>query len=129
MEATTPQLTMTQAQINLEAWHQVELVMRRKRKRQHTTDYNALAAAYAKRLPTPLTIVTTLPLDDILGQRTKWHPAAREVAQRIIDWSIQEYKKFPKQWAWVINTISIELNGMFIFTPCFGEINTRIHEQ
>ena len=91
--------------------------MRKEWQWQHTTNYTSLAFAHAEGQLSPLTIVTTKPFGELFGQRTKWHRTMREVFKRVVDWTIWEYKKCPKKWTWLINTITIEINGMFIFTP------------
>ena len=89
--------------------------MRRERQHQHTVDYMALAYAHAQGRSIPQTVVTTKQCGEIVGQRTKWHRVVQEVASRIIDYSIKKYRKCPEQWNWLINTITMEMNSMFIF--------------
>ena len=97
--------------------HQHELQVRRVYRQQDSAEFAAMTLAHAQGLPMPPRTVVTSIAGDIMGQRTRWHRAVREVAKRTIDYSVREHKKFPREWKWMIDTIQKELDGMFNFEP------------
>jgi hypothetical protein len=76
--------------------------------------YNEMKVAHANGLPTKYPIPTT-PSREIVGQCTKWHSTVRVAANHILDWSIREYKKYPRVWKSALQAIQEELDEQFSF--------------
>ncbi|KAG0572700.1 hypothetical protein KC19_VG118400 [Ceratodon purpureus] len=74
-----------------------------------------MALAHSQGLPMPPRTIVTNIAGEIMGQRTRWHRAVREIAKRTLDYSVREHKKYPREWKWTIDTIQKELSGMFTF--------------
>ena len=59
--------------------------------------------------------ILTNPDGEIIGNRGKWQAAVRSIVELTVDRSIREYRKNPKEWKWLLNTIQRELDLRFSF--------------